>query len=161
MVASVLAVLLNLALFTVAFRILTVAAVTVRDVLAGAVVAALSWQVLQGFGTYYVAHKLKGSNQVYGTFAVVLGLIAWIYVESLVLVLCAEFNVVLHRRLWPRALLTPFTDNVTLTAADKQAYGSYAQSQRFKGFETIEVDFRDPATPSAQDATSVHEGPQE
>jgi membrane protein len=160
--ASLLSVALNLGLFTVAFRILTVAAVTVRDVLAGAVVAALAWQVLQGLGTYYVSHKLKCSSQVYGTFAVVLGLIAWIYVGSLVLVLCAEFNVVLHRRLWPRSLLTPFTDNVSLTPADKQAYGSYAQSQRFKGFETIAVHFGDPPTTSTQEPPeSAAEAPRE
>jgi membrane protein len=146
-VAIVLSVVLNLVLFTVAFRILTVAVVSVRDVLPGAIVAALAWQVLQGLGTYYVGHKLKGSSEIYGTFAVVLGLIAWIYVESVVLVLCAEFNVVVRHRVWPRALLTPFTDNVTLTAADEQAYRSYAQLQRFKGFEKIDVDFGGPSGP--------------
>ena len=145
--ASILSVVLNLALFTVAFRILTVAVVSVRDVLPGAVVAALAWQVLQGLGTYYVGHKLKGSSEIYGTFAVVLGLIAWIYVESVVLVLCAEFNVVVRHRVWPRSLLTPFTDNVTLTTADEQAYRSYAQLQRFKGFEKIDVQFGAPSAP--------------
>jgi membrane protein len=147
-VASILSVALNLVLFTVAFRILTVAVVSVRDVLPGAVVAALAWQVLQALGTYYVAHKLKGSSEIYGTFAVVLGLIAWIYIESVVLVLCAEFNVVVRHRVWPRALLTPFTDNVNLTAADEQAYRSYAQSQRFKGFEKIDVKFEGPGAAS-------------
>lgn len=145
--AIVLSVALNVVLFIVAFRILTVEQVTTRDVIAGAVVAAVAWQILQGLGTYYVAHKLKGSREVYGVFAVVLGLIAWIYVESLVLVLCAELNVVVRHRLWPRSLLTPFTDNVKLTRADKQAYGSYARSQRFKGFETIDVEFGEPPVP--------------
>jgi membrane protein len=158
--ASVLSVVLNLVLFTVAFRILTVAAVSVRDVLPGAIVAALAWQALQGLGTYYVGHKLKGSSEIYGTFAVVLGLIAWIYVESVVLVLCAEFNVVVRHRVWPRALLTPFTDNVSLTAADEQAYRSYAQSQRFKGFEKIDVQFgASSAPPPSQPPQSESESP--
>ena len=41
-----------------------------------------------------------------------LGLIAWIYLLALVTVFAAEINVVAQRRLWPRALLTPFTDDV-------------------------------------------------
>ena len=45
----------------------------------------------------------------------------------------------LARRLWPRALLTPFTDNVRLTEADKRAYASYARMQRHKGFEKVVV----------------------
>ena len=49
----------------------------------------------------------------------------------------------LNRRLWPRALLTPFTDRVDLTDADKQAYTGYALAQRHKGFETVEVTFTD------------------
>ena len=54
-----------------------------------------------------------------------------------------EINVVLARRLWPRALLTPFTDNVELTEADRRAYVGYARAQRHKGFETVEVTFTD------------------
>ena len=48
-----------------------------------------------------------------------LGLIAWIYVLALVNVLAAEINVVSPAQLWPRALLTPFTDDVQLTGADE------------------------------------------
>jgi len=54
-------------------------------------------------------------------------------------VLATEINVVLARRLWPRALLTPFTDNVVLTEADRRAYVSYARMQRHKGFEKVVV----------------------
>ena len=50
---------------------------------------------------------------------------------------------VLVKRLYPRALLTPFTDAVELTAADKQVYREYAQAQRHKGFEEIDVTFGD------------------
>src|SRR5581483_4293968 len=107
----------------------------------GAAAAAVGWQVLQEVGVYYVGHELKGASEIYGVFGLVLGLIAWIHVESLIVVFCAELNVVLRRRLWPRALLTPFTDDVQLTTADEQAYTSYAQAQQNKGFETIDVDF--------------------
>lgn len=131
----------NVGLFLVGFRVLTAREVGWRDIALGAVAAAVLWQVLQLVGTYYVAHALKGAQEVYGSFALVLGLIAWLYMEAVVVVLAAELNVVVRRRLWPRALLTPFTDNVELTGADQRAYRSYAKAQRAKRFETVEVDF--------------------
>jgi hypothetical protein len=62
-----------------------------------------------------------------------------IYIAAIIGVIGIEINVVLTRRLWPRALLTPFTDNVDLTDADRRAYASYARMQRHKGFETVQV----------------------
>ena len=77
----------------------------------------------------------------YGVFGVVLGLLAWLWLGALTVVFAAEVNVVRARRLWPRSLLTPFTDAVELTAADEAAYSSYAQTERHKGFQTVDVDF--------------------
>jgi membrane protein len=56
-----------------------------------------------------------------------------------------ETNVVLGKRLYPRALLTPFTDDVELTDADRRVYRDYARAQRHKGFERIHVTFGDPS----------------
>ena len=64
-------------------------------------------------------------------------------VEAVAVILCAELNVVLRRKMWPRSLLTPFTDNVELTGADKRAYTSYAKAERAKGFEQIDVQYDD------------------
>jgi YihY family inner membrane protein len=139
--AILLSVVVNVGLFVTAFRVMTARDVKTRDVLAGAVLAAVAWQVLQAVGAYYVGHKLKNATEVYGLFGLVLGLIAWLWLESLVVVFAAEVNVVRAKRLWPRALLTPFTDQVRLTHADQRAYDSYAQSERYKGFETVDVDF--------------------
>ena len=52
-----------------------------------------------------------------------------------------EINVVRTKRLYPRALLTPFTDNVDLTGADQRAYTDAATAQRHKGFESVDVTF--------------------
>jgi membrane protein len=142
--ATMLSAAANVTLFVLAFRLLTAREVPTRDMLPGAVLAAAGWQVLQTVGAYYVAHELKGSTSVYGTFGLVLGLIAWIYLEAVIVVLAAEINVVRVRHLWPRALLTPFTDRVRLTSADKRAYTSYAGSERHKGFEQVDVSFDDP-----------------
>jgi YihY family inner membrane protein len=132
---------LDAGIFVVGFRILTVASVRTRDLVVGAVLAGLVWQALQDVGTFYIAHELRRASAVYGLFAIVLGLIAWLHVEALVVVFCAELNVVVCRRLYPRALLTPFTDDVDLTSADRRAYTSYAKAQRNKGFEHIGVRF--------------------
>jgi membrane protein len=135
---------LNVALFVFAFRLLTGESVGTRDVLPGAVGAALGWQVLQSAGTYYLGNTLQGASATYGLFGVVLGLLVWLYLAAFTVVLCAEINAVRARRLWPRSLLTPFTDDVSLTRGDRKAYESYAVTERHKGFESVEVDFDQP-----------------
>jgi hypothetical protein len=75
------------------------------------------------------------------TFGLVLGLVGLIYIAAVIAEIGVEVNVVLARRMWPRALLTPFTDSVDLTEADRRAYAAYAQMQRHKGFETVSVRF--------------------
>jgi membrane protein len=58
-----------------------------------------------------------------------------------VIMLCAEINVATSRRLLPRSLLTPSTDDVEPTEADQRVYHLLAQTQRFKGFETVHTEF--------------------
>ena len=152
--AVLLAVVVNTVLFIVAFRVLTVKDVSISQTRTGAILAALAWQALQELGTYFVAHGLKGSTATYGLFGLVLGLLAWIYVAALIVVFCAELNVVRAKHLWPRSLLTPFTDNVDLTRADKSAYTSYAQAEQHKGFEHINVEFQPPLDPTKQPPVS-------
>jgi membrane protein len=143
--AIVLATLANIGLFTIAFRVLTARDVATRELFVGAVVAGVGWQVVQILGTYFVTHVLRGTQEAYGVFGLVLGLMAWIYLLAMVTVLATEINVVIARRLWPRALLTPFTDSVELTGADERAYTGYAGSEQRKGFEVIDVGFEKPA----------------
>ncbi len=132
---------INLALFTAAFQLLTARELRIRNVITGGVIAGAVWELLQAFGSRYVAHEASHGTTLYGVFGVVLATIAWIYLQALALMLSAEVNVVLHRRLWPRALLTPFTDDVQLTVADERAYAMYAATQRFKGFERVTAEF--------------------
>ena len=69
------AVLVNAAIFVVAFRVSTAIKLSVGDVAPGAIIAAVIWQLLQLFGTAYVANVVKDANATYGVFAVVLGLL--------------------------------------------------------------------------------------
>lgn len=152
-----LSIAVNIVLFVLAFRLLTAEHTPIRELIVGAVVAGVAWQGLQYLGAIYLTEKFAHASEVYGVFALVLGSITWIYLEALVVVFCAEINVVLHRRLWPRALLTPFTDEVDLTSADRRAYAGYARAERFKGFQQIEVDFDGPDERDPDDDTDGDE----
>jgi len=141
--AALSAILLNTIVAVIGFRVATARPLRKRDVLPGAITAALLWQLLQVFGTAYVANVVKGAGTTYGTFNFVFGLFAWIFLASVSLVFCVELNVVRAKRLYPRALLTVFTDRVDLTEADKRAYADAAAAQRLKGFERIHVTYDD------------------
>ena len=132
----------NAAAFIFAFRIATARELTTRQVAPGAVAAAVVWQLLQSFGATYVGHVIKHASATNAVFALVLGLIAFIYLAAVAIVICVEINVVRVDHLYPRALLTPFTDNVNLTAGDERAYTDQAKAQRSKGFEHVDVTFK-------------------
>lgn len=144
---------LTIMIFVSVFRLISHGRAGWRSVLPGAIVSAMLWQGLQWIGNTYVQEVIlkAGDNQMNKTFALVLGLIAFIFVAAVMVMLGLEVNVVLRRHLYPRALLTPFTDNVILTKADQKAYAAYAKSQRHKGFQSVEVTFEDrkPKSPPA------------
>jgi membrane protein len=113
-----------------------------RKVLPGAFLTAVGWHLLERLGGLYVSHILARATEVNGVFALTLGLIGLIYAASVIAVIGAELNSVIEHRLYPRSLLALFTDSASdLTPADHRAYAMYAQAQRHKAAETIEVTF--------------------
>ncbi|MCW2807845.1 MAG: YihY/virulence factor BrkB family protein [Marmoricola sp.] len=130
-------------MLTLLFRLATARGHTWWHAAPGGIFVAVLWQVLQLLSTAYVKRVLNEVSSMNQTFGLVLGLIGLIFLASVIAVLGIELNVVIARRLWPRALLTPFTDAVDLTDADRKAYTSYASAQRHKGFEEVTVTFRD------------------
>jgi membrane protein len=124
------AVAINTLICLVAFRVTTARALTYRQVLPGAVAAAVIWQMLQWFGAGFVAHTVKRASATNSVFALVLGM-------------CAEINVVLVERLYPRALLGAFSDDADLTAADRRTYTKKVKAERVKAFERVSVRFDD------------------
>ncbi|HSV41772.1 MAG TPA: YihY/virulence factor BrkB family protein [Nocardioidaceae bacterium] len=141
--ALLLSVLVNAYVLGLMMRLSTPRRERLRDVLPGAALIAVLWQLLQLLGGVYVEHVIKKTNEMNAVFALVLGLIALVYIATVLAMLGIEVNVVLIKRLYPRALLTPFTDAVELTEADKRVYREYAQAQRHKGFEEVQVSFGD------------------
>ena len=140
-VALVASVAVNAGVFILAFRISTARNLTVRQVIPGAVAAAVGWQLLQSFGAVYVGHVVKSASATNAVFALVLGMLAFLYIAATLVVFCAEINVVRVEQLYPRALLTPFTDNVDLTDGDRSTYAAKAEAERTKVFEKVEVSF--------------------
>lgn len=140
--ALIASVALNAAVFVLGFRVATARRLSSRQVAPGALAAAVIWQLLQSFGATYVGHVVKNASATNGVFALVLGLIGFIYLASVAVVLCVEINVVRVDRLYPRALLTPVTDDVELTAGDERAYTDQAKAERRKGFEEVDVRFK-------------------
>ncbi len=146
---TILTVALTALVLTLLFRIATARGHTWWYAAPGGIFVAVLWQVLQAVSTAYVKRVLGETSSMNQTFGVVLGLIGLIFLASVIAVLGIELNVVIARRLWPRALLTPFTDSVKLTDADRKAYTSYASAQRHKGFEEVTVTFS--ASPRDED----------
>ncbi|MFI7002052.1 YihY/virulence factor BrkB family protein [Nocardia sp. NPDC050175] len=134
----------NAGLFAIAFKWAPARPLSWRQVAPGAVAAAVAWQLLQRFGSLYVGRVVNHSSDTNGVFAVVLGLLGFLYLASFSVVLCAEINVVWIEKLYPRALLAPFTENVSLTTGDRRTYTDQAQAQRNKDFEDITVTFDQP-----------------
>ena len=115
---------LNTVVFGAAFRYLTVAQVGWRHVLPGAVTAAAAWMGLLALGSWLVARQLANASALYGFFAIVIGLLSWIYLGARVTLLSAELNVVLARRLWPRSLNPP-----PLTEPDRRVLAAQAEEE--------------------------------
>ncbi|MEZ0353261.1 YihY/virulence factor BrkB family protein [Mycobacterium sp. pR1184] len=140
----------NTVICLVAFKVTTSKELSYRQVLPGAVAAAFIWQILQWFGAGYIQHTVKTASATNSVFALVLGLLAFLYLVSTTLVLCAEMNVVLVERLYPRALLSAFSDDAELTPADRRTYAKRAKAERVKPLERVIVRFNDvnrPVTP--------------
>jgi YihY family inner membrane protein len=140
-VVVVVSLAVNTGVCLIAFRVGTAREISFGQHVPGALTAAVLWQLLQWFGAIYVGHVVKHASITNSIFAAVLGLMAFLYLVALTLVVCSEINVVRANRLYPRALLTPFTDDVDLTHGDRKTYAGQAKAQQAKGFERINVTF--------------------
>jgi len=132
--STLLAWVINIAMFTASFWILSPPGVSVRDLLPGAVVAGAVWSILTGVGVG-LAHTLSHSNALYGTFAPILALLAFIYLTARVTVLSIEANVVRFQNLWPRSL-----NNNNMSPADRQQLVNLATREERVPSQEVEVE---------------------
>ena len=128
----------NLAVCLAAFGLLTARPWRIREVLPGVALAAIGALALQSAGAWYVERTVARASEIYGTFALVIGLLSWFWLFAHLVLLAAEVNVVLRRRLWPRSLTGE------LEAADRSALQRTAEAMRQDERQEIVVHFRDP-----------------
>jgi membrane protein len=91
------AVVVNTAMIGTMFRYLTATQATWQMVRVGTVAAGVGFTLLQLAGTTIVARLLAGAQGVYGTFASVLAVTAWISLHAAIALFSAEINAVLSR----------------------------------------------------------------
>jgi inner membrane protein YhjD len=129
---------INAVVFFVGYRLLTPKVIETRSLVPGALLAAAGWSLIQALGGYLVAHQLRQTSEVYGFFAIVLGLVAFLSLGANLTIYAAEVNVVRARRLWPRSIVQP-----PLTDPDRAALREMAQREERRPEERIDVRFVD------------------
>jgi uncharacterized BrkB/YihY/UPF0761 family membrane protein len=127
---------LNFALFLASFKLLCSINPPLRVLWPGAVLAAVLWELLQLLGGAYI-HHIDQSSTAYGTFALVIGVLAWLHLGAQMTLYAAELNVVLARRLWPRSLFGP-----PLEPADQHALTALAKVEERSDEEQVDVTFK-------------------
>ncbi len=135
--AEMLAVLANVGLYFVSFRVLTPKGVPSRALFPGAVAGGAGWTLLQAAGGYIVHHYVR-TDSVYSVFGIVLGLVAWLYLVVQMTVYAAEVNAVLARHLWPRSIIQP-----PLTESDRAAMALQALQNQRRDEQHVRVSFTD------------------
>lgn len=90
---SIGAALLSIILFTVLYKMLPRVKLRWRDVIIGAVMAGLLWELAkQGF-LYFVSNYLTLSNLIYGSVTTIIALLTWAYLSSLIFLFGGHVNV--------------------------------------------------------------------
>ncbi len=140
--------MLNALLFIAVFRVLTPKTIDTRHLLIGAAVGGVGYSVLLNVGTALVQRQLRHSEAIYGHYALVLGLLGWLYILAQLILYSAEVNVVLTRHLWPRSILQP-----PLTDADERVLRDIARQEERRPEQRVGVGFEpDPVSEAPRDA---------
>ena len=141
-IALVVSLAINIGVFLAVFRVLTSHRPSWREVLPGSIVAAFAWELLQAVGAYIVDRSVRNASSTYGVFAIVIGMLSWIYLASTVTLWSAEINVVHARRLWPRSF--SLLGEQPLTPGDEEALRQRAGVEERRADEDVSVGFEQP-----------------
>ena len=133
------AILLDVGLFVVAFRLLTDRDVSTRDVLPGALLSGIVFWLLQQLSSLIISQYLHNAEKIYGNFATVITMLSWFYLQSVVTLVGAQLNVVLKERLHPRRLVT-----APVTEADHRAYDAYTKERTYHHNQQDHTEFQQP-----------------
>lgn len=127
---------IDIGLFFAAFRIAAAKIVATRDLILGAILSSIAWQILLSLAGIIISHDLKHAQAIAGFFGVVLGLLAWFALQATVTVYAIEADVVRAHHLWPRSITQP-----PLTPADKQFLLEATAAEKRRPEQKITVEF--------------------
>ena len=133
-VTLVVSLVLNIGVFWLAFRLGTASEIRWRPLWLAAVISGIVWQILQAVAGFFISHQLAHASPIYGTFAIVIGLIAWLYLQAQLTLYAVQVSVVRTYRLWPRSIAAP-----PYTEQDRRAYQLYARAAKRVEDEEIVV----------------------
>jgi membrane protein len=133
--ATLISVIVLWATFILLFKLAIAGNKKIKNVLVGAAVAAIGLQILQIVGSALLSHEIHNFHSTYGTFALVIGLMFWLYLQAEVILYAVEVDVVKAYKLFPRSLQPP------LTEGDKVAYTRSTKAQQQHKLENIDVSY--------------------
>ncbi len=134
--AIALSTLLDISLFFAAYRLATAKIIATKDLLLGAILSGIAWQILLSLAGVIISHDLKHAQAVAGFFGVVLGLLAWFGLQATVTVYAVEADVVRSRQLWPRSITQP-----PLTPADKRFLEDSTRQETRRPEQKVDIQF--------------------
>ena len=70
------------------------------------VISSIALSALQISGAQIISHKITQADAIYGFFAIVIGILSWLYLISYVTLTSINLEVVIDQRLFPRAILS-------------------------------------------------------
>ena len=93
-----LAILLDVALFTVVYLMLPHAASSWREILPGAIGAGLLWELAKKAFLFFISTYISISNLIYGSVAAIIAILTWAYFSSLIFLFGAYLSVAYYRQ---------------------------------------------------------------
>jgi inner membrane protein YhjD len=109
---------INMLLVSALFRVLVHQPLGVRKIWPGALFGGVTWTALQYLGSFYVERSVSGASRTYGFFAVVIGLLSWIYLQAQLFLYAAQVSAVADARLWPRSIVREYPTAADIQVAD-------------------------------------------
>lgn len=152
---------LDLALFLGAYTLLSPSApYTARELLPGAVLAAVGWMALKVAGAGYIGGQMEQANALYGALGGVIGLLLLLYLAGRLFLSGAELSAVRReRRLAASGETSTDTAGADGPAADAANHGQRAQQPRPQAAGTDADDGPPPVPRVARQARPVDPGP--
>lgn len=86
------AVFLNVLLFTLLYYFIPHVKVSWREVLPGAILAGILWQLAKQVFLHFIGNYLSRSNLIYGSVGTIIAFLTWTYFSSLILLFGAYLN---------------------------------------------------------------------